>query len=110
MTGIALGSDMFVGRVGDQFMMQLGDDGDLALVLTDCVVSAETTGAFTLTFRAEPGGPGAPGQGTYLLEAAGLAPAAVFLVPSRPLPDGGPQYVAVFDDRRPPEPEGRVRP
>ncbi|MEO6700258.1 MAG: hypothetical protein ABI140_18135 [Jatrophihabitantaceae bacterium] len=94
----ALSYELFEQRVNKPFTLVLPGEHEhrtVAAVLTECVRArpAGGTSGFSLTFKA---GPDAPiEQSTYLLSADGLAPAPIFLVPRRQLPDGL-EYLAVF--------------
>jgi len=86
----------FAERVGADFVLQLPDGGQAALVLTDCTASSPHS--FSVSFKA---GPQAPReQRLYQLTADGFGPEPVFLVPVglRPNdPEFPSEYQAIFN-------------
>jgi len=94
--------DDFADRVGEQFLVSLGDGRDLTLVLAEARVSAEAGGAapdgatrqqFSLLFR----GPAEPtlGQAIWDLQHDEIDGLALFLVPLGPDAEGA-RYEAAF--------------
>lgn len=85
----------FADRLDTDFTMQLSDDHQVRLVLTEC---AGVPHAFSLSFKA---GPQAPReQGLYRLSADGFGPEVVFLVPVTLRshdPDFPLEYQAIFN-------------
>lgn len=94
-----IGFEAFAQRLNDRFVLRRSDTAELgeaiSAVLVECSPHPEdghSTG-YSLTFRAPLPAPAE--QGTYVVEAAGLTPTPIFLVPARQTPDGV-DFHAVF--------------
>ncbi|HTZ44400.1 MAG TPA: hypothetical protein VMB79_11115 [Jatrophihabitans sp.] len=92
--------DALESRVGDEFVLRLPDGGQVPMRLLECSATGPdgARNSFVLTFKA---GRGAPiEQAIYLVEATGIEPEPIFLVPARDRPDDPDyplEYHAVFN-------------
>jgi hypothetical protein len=92
--------DTFAARLNHDFSLRRGDASEsgepIAAVLVECspIPDDGRSSGYTLTFRAA--SPAPAEQANYLVDADGLTPTQILLVPLRTTPDGV-EFHAVFN-------------